>query len=147
MLQDWIVFIVDNEHYCHTVTAVKEVLRFQDLNEVPGAPPSVWGMLNLRGEVITVFSGWALFNLDFNLNRETSDLKIIVIETLQGKYGVVVDRVEQIIHIDPADITTERQGQMSEDNPVRGTIMIEGQLMIACDLTTICSTQSGQINL
>ena len=50
----WVTFRLDNETYGINVMQVQEVLRYTEIAPVPGAPDYVLGIINLRGNVVTV---------------------------------------------------------------------------------------------
>ena len=47
-------FLVDDLHLGIDVTDVQEVTRFQQMTAVPLAPEVVLGLINLRGQIVTV---------------------------------------------------------------------------------------------
>ena len=50
----WVTFQLENETYGINVMQVQEVLRYTEIAPVPGAPEYVLGIINLRGNVVTV---------------------------------------------------------------------------------------------
>ena len=50
----WVTFKLENEVYGINVMQVQEVLRYSEIAPVPGAPVYVLGIINLRGNVVTV---------------------------------------------------------------------------------------------
>ena len=50
----WVTFQLDRETYGINVMQVQEVLRYTEIAPVPGAPDYVLGIINLRGNVVTV---------------------------------------------------------------------------------------------
>jgi purine-binding chemotaxis protein CheW len=46
-------FMVDKLHLGVDVVHVQEVLRSQEMTDVPLAPPAVRGLINLRGQIVT----------------------------------------------------------------------------------------------
>lgn len=57
----WVTFKLGNEIYGVNVMQVREVLRYTDIYSVPGAPSYVLGIINLRGNVVTVIDTRARF--------------------------------------------------------------------------------------
>ena len=52
--QQLVVFNLATEGYGVDISAVREIIRLQDITSVPGTPESVEGVINLRGRVICV---------------------------------------------------------------------------------------------
>ena len=68
----WVTFKLDSETYGINVMQVQEVLRYTEIAPVPGAPVYVMGIINLRGNVVTVIDTRARFGL------ESADRKSVV---------------------------------------------------------------------
>ena len=67
----WVTFRLENESYGINVMQVQEVLRYSEIAPVPGAPPYVLGIINLRGNVVTVIDtadGNIMLSLDGGCN-------------------------------------------------------------------------------
>ena len=50
----WVTFKLEEETYGVNVMQVQEILRYTEIAPVPGAPSYVIGIINLRGNVVTV---------------------------------------------------------------------------------------------
>ena len=48
--QQLVLFDLDSGHYAIDSRNVREIIRMQAITKVPGAPASVEGVINLRGE-------------------------------------------------------------------------------------------------
>ncbi|AFO47944.1 purine-binding chemotaxis protein CheW [Pseudomonas putida DOT-T1E] len=72
----WVTFRLDNESYGINVMQVQEVLRYTEIAPVPGAPSYVLGIINLRGNVVTVIDTRQRFGL---MPTEVTDNTRIVI--------------------------------------------------------------------
>ena len=59
----FVTFILKEEIYGINVMQVQEVLRVTEIAPVPGAPPYVLGIINLRGNVVTVIDTRGRFGL------------------------------------------------------------------------------------
>ena len=64
----WVTFFLSQEKYGINVMQVQEVLRVTEIAPVPGAPDYVLGIINLRGNVVTVIDTRQRFGLVFRLN-------------------------------------------------------------------------------
>ena len=59
----WVTYRLGEETYGINVMQVQEVLRYTEIAPVPGAPDYVLGIINLRGNVVTVIDTRARFGL------------------------------------------------------------------------------------
>ncbi|MCA8967500.1 MAG: chemotaxis protein CheW, partial [Planctomycetes bacterium] len=80
----WVTFRLADEGYGINVMQVQEVLRITDVAPVPGAPHFVLGIINLRGNVVTVLDMRKLLGL--MPGEVTEQSRIMVIES--GKVTV-----------------------------------------------------------
>ena len=97
-----VVFKVENEEYGVEIMSVNGIERYMEVVKIPNAPDYVDGIINLRGEVLPVFSLRKKFHLE-EIPKD-DNTKIIVAYTNDMKIGFVVDSVVEIINIDDIDI-------------------------------------------
>lgn len=97
-----VVFKLDKEEYGIDIMKVNGIEKYQEVVKVPNAPEYIEGMINLRGEVLPIFSLRKKFNLeDKQYDEET---KIVVVYTGDIKIGFIVDSVQEILQIEESDI-------------------------------------------
>jgi len=135
VFNQWATFKVNNELFAIDVMQVKEVLRYSEITPVPGSSSYIRGIINLRGNVVTVLDTRLLFSLD---PRETDDdTRIIVVEyNEQEVVGMVVDSVDEVVNIPQNDI--ERAPSVATEDSdrrfVQGVSYYESNLIILLDL-------------
>ncbi|MGB2130514.1 MAG: chemotaxis protein CheW, partial [Marinobacterium sp.] len=132
----WATFRVDDELYGIDVMQVKEVLRFSEITPVPGADNSILGIINLRGNVVTVIDTRQMFGLP--LVPYDDDTRVIVVEfNEQEVIGLVVDSVDEVINLPHNDV--DRAPSVSGDDStkrfVQGVCYHNDILIILLDLT------------
>ncbi len=100
----WVTFRLDNESYGINVMQVQEVLRYTEIAPVPGAPSYVLGIINLRGNVVTVIDTRQRFGLD---PAPVSDnTRIVIIEADKQVVGILVDSVAEVVYLKQSEIET-----------------------------------------
>lgn len=97
-----VVFKIDNEEYGVEIMSVNSIERYMEVVKIPNAPDYVDGIINLRSEVLPVFSLRKKFHLDEIEKDEKT--KIIVAHTNDMKIGFIVDSIIEILNIDETDI-------------------------------------------
>jgi len=80
------------EHYALPVTGVREVAKLGHLTPVPGAPPAVLGVWNLRGDVMAVIDLAALLGLQ---SAGAQD-RIVVVEDGERRGGLAVESLVDV---------------------------------------------------
>ncbi|MGL5249780.1 MAG: chemotaxis protein CheW [Enterovibrio sp.] len=100
----WVTFMLGSETYGINVMQVREVLRYTEIAPVPGAPSHVLGIINLRGNVVTVLDMRTLFGLEHS--DVTNETRVIVIETSTQVVGLMVDSVAEVVYLKSSEIDT-----------------------------------------
>lgn len=132
----WVTFRLANETYGINVMQVQEVLRYSDIAPVPGAPPYVLGIINLRGNVVTVIDTCQRFGL--SPIEITDNTRIVIIETQQQVIGILVDSVAEVVYLKQSEIeTTPNVGNEESAKFIQGVTHREGELLILVDLNKL----------
>jgi len=93
----WVTFHLEREKYGINVMRVREVLKVSEIAPVPGAPDFVVGIINLRGNVVTVVDTHKRFGLPpHSINDAT---RIVIVEHEDQVVGMLVDSVAEVMNI------------------------------------------------
>ena len=135
-----VTFTLEDETYGINVMQVQEVLREIEVAPVPGAPHYVMGIINLRGNVVSVIDARKRFGLP---PMESTDLtRIIVIEVQQHIVGIMVDSVAEVVDIKPEEIeTAPNVGTDETSRYIDGVVSRGEKLLILVDLNKLLSTE------
>jgi purine-binding chemotaxis protein CheW len=102
----YLSFFLGGEAYAIGILRVREILEFQPPTRVPQTPPSIRGVINLRGKVIPIVDLALKFGLA--ATQATKWTCIIVVETTvageSAVMGVLADSVSEVIDLAAADI-------------------------------------------
>lgn len=132
----WVTFRLANETYGINVMQVQEVLRFTDIAPVPGAPTYVMGIINLRGNVVTVIDTCQRFGLP--PIEVTDNTRIVIIETNHQVIGILVDAVAEVVYLKRSEIeTTPNVGNDESAKFIQGVSHKHGELLILVDLNKL----------
>lgn len=88
-----LVFRAGNRVYACDVTQVREVVPVPVVTRIPGAPPAVLGLINVRGAIITVFDAGELLH---QRPLERRDSIVLVVDHGQNGVGLAVERVADV---------------------------------------------------
>jgi len=100
----WVTYQLEDEVYGINVMQVQEVLRITEIAPVPGAPSYVIGIINLRGNVVTVIDTRSRFGL---MSKESDDqTRIIIVEVNGNVIGMLVDSVAEVVYLHQSEIDT-----------------------------------------
>ncbi len=81
---------------------VQEVVKVGDITPVHGAPPSIIGIRNLRGRIITVVDMAA--HLGLGAVETTPDNRLLIMEQDGEIYGFLVDAVTDALFLEEDEI-------------------------------------------
>lgn len=132
----WVTFQLENETYGVNVMQVQEVLRYSDIAPVPGAPSYVLGIINLRGNVVTVIDTRSRFGL---MPAEVTDnTRIVIIEAEKQVIGILVDSVAEVVYMKTSEI--EEAPNVGTDESakfIKGVCNRDEELLILVDLNKL----------
>lgn len=132
----WVTFCLENEKYGINVMQVQEVLRVTEIAPVPGAPEYVLGIINLRGNVVTVIDTRKRFGLAPKDMDEST--RIVIIESNDHVVGILVDSVAEVVDLRTSEIEAA-PNVGTEDNAkfIHGVASYQGELLIIVDLNKL----------
>jgi len=107
----YLAFALGSEHYGIEILKVREIIGHLNITRVPGLPAHVSGVINLRGQVISVLDLRSRLGLE--PAPRTEQTCIVVVETRRRngngnkviKMGLIVDRVLEVLNIPEPQIT------------------------------------------
>ena len=136
----WVTFKLDNETYGINVMRVQEVLRYTEIAPVPGAPSYVLGIINLRGNVVTVIDTRQRFGL---MNAEISDnTRIVIIEADKQVVGIMFDSVAEVVYLRQSEIeTAPNVGNEESAKFIQGVCNKNNELLILVELDKMMSEE------
>lgn len=139
-IMQWVTFRLGEEKYGINVMQVQEVLRITEIAPVPGAPSYVLGIINLRGNVVTVIDTRNRFGL---MSRETDDQsRVVIIETEDHIIGILVDSVAEVVELRASQIeTAPNVGNEESSKYIQGVTSRDNELLILVDLNKFISDE------
>lgn len=132
----WVTFRLAGETYGVNVMQVQEVLRYTEIAPVPGAPEYVLGIINLRGNVVTVIDTRNRFGL---MSGELTDnTRIVIIETEGHVIGILVDSVAEVVYLRQSEIeTAPNVGNDESAKFIQGVCHKNDELLILIELNKL----------
>jgi len=93
-----LAFPLGSESYALPLEQVREIVPAPALTLLPTAPPSVIGLLNLRGDVLPVLNAALLLGSPFPAEPRY----VIVVSVAAGVVGLAADGLPRIVRLEPA---------------------------------------------
>ncbi|MGZ4958786.1 MAG: chemotaxis protein CheW [Methylomonas sp.] len=102
----YLTFLVGDESFAVSILDVKEIIEITNVTHVPLTPDYIYGVINLRGNVVPVI------DLSARLKNQRADISkrscivLVAVETAEGLQliGMLVDEVREILEIPNANI-------------------------------------------
>ncbi|WP_025564972.1 chemotaxis protein CheW [Psychromonas sp. SP041] len=142
-----VTFLLDNETYGINVMQVQEILRYSEIAAVPGAPDYVLGIINLRGNVVTVIDTRTRFGL---MPADITDSsRIVIIESEKQVIGILVDSVAEVVYLKKSEIEpAPHVGTEESSQFIQGVCNRDDGLLILVDLNKLLSDDEwDELNL
>jgi purine-binding chemotaxis protein CheW len=97
LTEQLVTFELDKEEYASIITDLREIIRIPEVTPIPGAPDFIRGILNLRGQIVTIID----LEQRFHLQREhpAEPQHIIIAEVEDSVFGIMVDKVTGVLRV------------------------------------------------
>lgn len=131
-MTDYVIFITAGQLFGLPIEYVQDVFALANITRVPLAGPEIAGVLNLRGRIVTVID---LANrLQLDAPRDTTTPMIIGIERGAESFGILVDRVGEVLSLadadrEPTPINLDR----TLDATASGVFRLDEKILVALD--------------
>lgn len=139
-----LVFVLGTEEYGVDILKVQEIRGYDKVNAIPGAPPYLKGVMNLRGAIVPVID----LRIKFALPEARYDgFTVVVILRVAGRtIGVVVDGVSDVVQLAPSEIrAAPHLGALVDQSYLAGVAARGDRMVMLMDIERFLS--SGEMDL
>lgn len=98
----FVIFKLDKEYYGIPIDKVISIEKIEKSTRVPNSPKHVKGVINLRGEVITLIDLRQKLNME--LKETTNNSRIIIVSNDDIVAGLIVDSSSEVMEINKDNI-------------------------------------------
>ena len=95
-------FNIGKEKYGVELLTVIEVISIPETTPLPNSPRYIRGVMNLRGQIITVVDLRTKLNIDPLENQNESATIIVKVNNIQ--IGVIVDSINKVINVNSSEL-------------------------------------------
>jgi len=127
-------FYLNKHFFGIEVEKVQEVFRYQEMTPIPLAPPTIKGLINLRGQIMTAIDLRKRLQMP---DRPDGELPMnVVIRTPGGAVSLLVDEIGDVLEmsLDDYEPPPDTIEGITRDL-VRGVYKLEGTLLLILDTT------------
>jgi purine-binding chemotaxis protein CheW len=134
-LSRFIEFSLGAEDYAIPLLMVREVISVPDTTPIPKSPPHFLGIMNLRGQVISVVDLRKKLKVDVRQNKEEA---VIIVDIGGMNIGVVVDSINKVLAFSPEDVSDMPEVEnQSNTQYIFGVYKKEHSLTILLDIAKV----------
>ena len=134
--EKFVVFFLDDEFFAVSAGEVAEIVRPLDLTALPNSPAWLYGIANLRGEIISVLNLSKICGKADAAGSAKSKLIVLKAKPSAPSVAFPVDRLSEIIAFRSADI------EPSEDSRILGRAIYKTASVQLLDTQKLFSTLS-----
>jgi purine-binding chemotaxis protein CheW len=130
---------VAGEHYALPVEGVREIARRGRITPVPGAPPPVLGVWNLRGDLMAAVDLGAALGLTAAAEDGAAEAaRIVVAELGELRAGLAV---EAVVEVGPLPVTIEP----ADSAYLEGAVLVDSTLVGVVDLAAMLDAVAERV--
>lgn len=140
----YLTFMLGGEVFAIGILAVKEIIEYSGLTEVPMMPECIRGVINLRGAVVPVMDLSARFGKETTAVTKRTCIVIVEIEAAdeQQVIGVIVDAVNAVLEIAAAEIEPAPTfGARIRVDFIAGMGKVNGKFVILLNVGSVLSME------
>lgn len=137
LTERYLCFTLGKEEFAIPLLSVREVIAVPEVTPVPQTPPHFLGIMNLRGQVISVMDMRAKLSIKPNNGNETS---VVICDIKPNPVGVVVDSINAVVKPLASEISSKPEIQ-STRNPeyIQGVFRMKERLVLILDVSKCLS--------
>lgn len=111
-----ISFELANDLYCITLDYVKEVLKDTSVTRVPGTPDFIEGIMNLRGDYITVLNLKKFLNIHkIEQKKESDKTPVIIVSSNDMELAFLIDKINELFEVSEDKLLNEGEGYFARE--------------------------------
>lgn len=136
-------FSLGEEEFAIPLLSVKEVIAVPETTPIPHTPPHFLGIMNLRGQVISVIDLRKKFSINSKNTEETS---VIILDLKSQFLGVVVDSVTSVLSIKNSEVLEKPMIESSKSTEyITGVFRKNDHLVLLLDIYKTLSQEDKTV--
>ena len=136
-------FSLGEEEYAIPLLVVKEVIAVPDITPIPFTPPHFLGIMNLRGQVISIMD----FRTKLGIKpKAASETAVIICDLAPLVLGVVVDSINSVVAPSADEISPKPDVQSGKNTDfITGVFRKAKDLVLLVDIAKALSVEDLQV--
>ena len=129
-----VIFRLGNEQFAVETAKVQSINDMMKITKVPNAPEHIKGLINLRGNIISLLDINLLLGVNHNGNEQDN---IIILNIEDEMVGITVDQVDEVLEVDESLLE-----KLEEDRKrayIKGVINFKDRVVTLIDIDKLLS--------
>ncbi len=137
-------FTLGNEDYAIPLLSVREVISVPETTPIPKAPTHFLGIMNLRGQVISVVD--LRTKLKIKCKENNSEESVIIVDINGMNLGIVVDSINKVLAFTDEEVNEvpEIETQVNAEY-IQGVYRKENSLTVLLDVAKVLDLKDRKI--
>jgi purine-binding chemotaxis protein CheW len=136
-----VVFSVGGTEFAIPIAVVREIIAVAKLVSLPDMPPSMVGIINVRGSILPVIDLKARFAMGDGAVVDRDKQRILLVEVEDGMVGFLVDTVSEVLNISRPSVESLDAIQRLHANVIDSICKLEGRLIPIVNTVQLLTTQ------
>ncbi|MDX2127718.1 MAG: chemotaxis protein CheW [Chloroherpetonaceae bacterium] len=106
--EQFVGILVGDKETAFRVNDIEAILNVPKITPIPGMPPYVLGICNVRGEITSVLNLQVILGLDVSkkpkTRRQKSSERLLIVGNVNFSVGFVIDAVLDVIRVGETDV-------------------------------------------
>lgn len=141
-LERYLHFTLGKGHYAMPLLCVREVIAVPEVTPIPFSPAHFLGVMNLRGQVISVIDLRTKLGITPDRDVETA---VVICDLGGSPLGCVVDAVHSVLSPEPTELSPKPDLPASRaSDAIMGVYRKDRDLVLLLDVAKSLSTEDQQ---
>jgi purine-binding chemotaxis protein CheW len=132
-------FRVGDEVYAVDIMKIDSIAEMMKTMKLPGLPPFMMGVANLRGEVIPIIDTRIKFMLESKPDHGGD--RIVVVYVGDKKIGIVVDEVKEVLTLTQDQLEEPPKAGGSASSFISAIAKMEDRMLMIIDIDKVLTTE------
>lgn len=127
-----VIFKLKDELFAVETAKVQSITDVMEITKVPKAPMHIKGLINLRGNILSLLDINLLLNID---KEDDSQRNVIIVDIEEEEIAILVDEVEEVLEIDEK-IIQKFDNELGKEH-VKGIVNLKNRIVTLVDLNKL----------
>lgn len=141
--ESYLRFSLHNESYALPLLSVKEVIAVPEVTSLPNTPKHFLGIMNLRGQIISIIDLRAKFGIKNDFGPETT---VVICDIKPFCIGIVVNSVDSVLSVRSENIKPKPEVESDKKTDyITGVVNVEKDLVLLIDIAKALDVTEQQV--